>query len=154
MNDDLRRALTQSQTVLKHAPAMPTLAAVPVVPDFTPMPPLRVGRADLASDFYQRLAQWIRDFEADLDGDTEVGARLVNFGQALTFHLTDMSYWNPALIRFDGVSEDGKPIQLIQHVSQISVLLTSVPKLGPEPRRIGFRLQREEEDQGLEPESE
>lgn len=95
-------------------------------------------RADLAEDFYARLVEWIGDFEAGLDVEHEVGVRLVSFGQALVFHLTDMSWWNPALIRFDGVNDSGEPVQLIQHVSQISVLLMGVQKQGDEPRRIGF----------------
>jgi uncharacterized protein DUF6173 len=65
--------------------------------------------------------------------------RLVSFGQTLTFHLSDISYWNPQLIRFDGFDPQGQPVQLIQHVSQISVLLTKMPKLGDTPKRVGFR---------------
>lgn len=57
---------------------------------------------DLASDFYERLDAWIREFESNLDEDHDVGVRLVSFGQALFLHLADITWWNPALIRFDG----------------------------------------------------
>lgn len=92
----------------------------------------------LASGFYERLKTWIIEFESSIDEEHEVGVRLVSFGQAVTFHLLDIRYWNPLLIRFDGVSEDGLPLQLIQNVNQISMLLMKVPKQGPTPRRVGF----------------
>ena len=43
----------------------------------------------------------------------------------------------------------GKPIQLMQHYSQLSVLLCVVPKELEEPRRIGFILEQrfEKKDQ-------
>ena len=98
----------------------------------------------LASGFRKRLLSWIAEFEKTLDENSEVGARLVSFGQSLTFHLDSIGYWNPALIRFNGTMDDGRPVQLVQHISQISVLLTSLPKVGPKPRRIGFIEQAED----------
>jgi hypothetical protein len=103
-------------------------------------------RSDLMSDglakgFHRRLVEWIAEFESSLDADHEVALRLVSFGQTMQFHLTDLSWWNPSLIRFDGVTERGDPVQLIQHVSQISVLLMKRPKLGATPRRIGFHAE-------------
>ena len=35
---------------------------------------------------------------------------------------------------------DGRKFELIQHYSQVSVLLVAVPKMKDEPRRIGFEL--------------
>jgi hypothetical protein len=66
--------------------------------------------------------------------------RLVSFGQAVVFRLHDIGYSNPSLISFVGVTEDGDPVELIQHVSQISILLTRLPRQNPEePRKpIGF----------------
>ena len=95
---------------------------------------------NLASEFHLRLEKWIKDFDADLDNEHEVGVRLVSFGQALTFHLLGIGYWNPSLMRFYGQQEDGTPVELIQHVSQISILLMKLPRLDPsKPKRpIGF----------------
>jgi hypothetical protein len=97
--------------------------SMPVIPNIKPA---RVE--NLASDFYERLSKWIRDFDAGLDEEHEVGVRLVNFGQAVTFHLEDMGYWNPALISFKGTTEGGDPVELVQHVSQISVLLLKLER--------------------------
>jgi hypothetical protein len=95
---------------------------------------------NLASEFYQRLTEWIANFDKELDQEHEVGVRLVCFGQAVTFHLEGLGYWNPSLISFSGVSPDGDPVELIQHVSQISILLTKMKRKDPEkPKRpIGF----------------
>jgi hypothetical protein len=107
---------------------------------FAPNPLVVAAEANMASEFHRRLMQWISDFEATLDQAHEVGARLVNFGQSVVFHLRNICFWNPSLIRFDGTMDDGSPVQLIQHVTQISVLLTKLPRKDPsKPKRaIGF----------------
>ena len=96
--------------------------------------------ANYASEFHKRLVKWINDFNASLDNEHEVGVRLVSFGQTVVFHLEDIGYWNPSLITFSGKTEEGKPVELIQHVSQISILLTRLPRENPStPKRpIGF----------------
>lgn len=95
---------------------------------------------NLASEFYERLVNMITEFDDELDNEHEVGIRLVSFGQNVTFHVTNLGYYNPSLIRFYGNLEDGSPVELIQHVSQISFLLMSVKRLNPEEpkKRIGF----------------
>jgi len=102
-----------------------------------------------ASEFHARLAKIINDFQATLDPQHEVGVRLVSFGQTLVFHLEDIGYYNPSLIRFYGRTDAGEPVELVQHVSQISVLLMRLPALDPEqPRRIGFDVSVEAEREG------
>jgi hypothetical protein len=74
--------------------------------------------------------------------------RLVSFGQTITFSVTDIGYNNPSLIVFQGVTEDGKRLELIQHVTQISFLLMAVKRKNPdEPKRkIGFSGSEEPEN--------
>lgn len=95
---------------------------------------------NLASDFYCRLIQWVNDFHRSLDEEHEVGARLVNFGQSVTFHVDDIGYWNPSLISFKGKNGNGESVELIQHVSQISILLVALKRENStQPKRpIGF----------------
>lgn len=95
---------------------------------------------NLADEFHRRLIVWINDFHKSLDNEHEVGARLVTFGQSMTIHIEDIGYWNPSLISFKGRSEDGNPVELIQHVSQISVLLIALKRerLDVPKRPIGF----------------
>jgi hypothetical protein len=103
-------------------------------------------KANFASEFYRRLVKWINDFDSTLDQEHEVGVRLVSFGQTVVFHLDDMSYWNPSLISFQGTTEDGQPVELIQHVSQISILLMKLrrPDLSQPKKKIGFVTETDE----------
>ena len=62
----------------------------------------------------------------------------MSFGRQVTLHVHRVGYSTPAIITFDGVTEEGERVQLIQHVSQLSFLLVAVKKLESQPRRIGF----------------
>jgi hypothetical protein len=95
---------------------------------------------------YERLGKYIQKFEAELDNDHEVGARLVSFGQSITFHIERMGYSDPDMILFYGISETMGKVQLIQHISQFSVLLVSVVKQQEKPRRIGFLWEKKAPD--------
>lgn len=130
-SDELKKALEGIRNPLNDivkgvvTPAMPELSNIQIPTDH-----------NLASEFHKRLVEWINDFDKSLDQDHEVGVRLVNFGQAVTFHLRDVGYWNPSLISFSGYTEQGEPVELIQHVSQISILLLKVKRQDPsEPKR-------------------
>lgn len=89
-----------------------------------------------------RLEEQIREFEAELDDDSEgVGIQLVSFGQKMIVHIQTINHIQPNLIVFTGrLDETGAPVRLIQHMSQLSFLLLSLRRLEPEePRRpIGF----------------
>jgi hypothetical protein len=87
---------------------------------------------------YACLGGYIKTFEAALDPDHEIGARLVSFGQAVEFHIENVGYHGPHMIAFHGTNVNGERVQLIQHVSQLSVLLVAMKKVGPSARRIGF----------------
>lgn len=95
---------------------------------------------NLASEFRFRLSMMIKDFESSLDDEHEVGVQLVNFGHTFTFHLNEIGFWNPSLISFTGRTDSGDSVNLIQHVSQISILLMKMKRVNKEtPKRaIGF----------------
>lgn len=92
---------------------------------------------------YERLVKYVLQFEAQLDQDHEIGGRLVSFGPQMQFHILDLGYWNPDIITFDGLDQNGNRVRLIQHVSQLNVLLVAMQKRQPDapPRRIGFDLE-------------
>jgi hypothetical protein len=100
-----------------------------------------------ADQFCQRLIETINEFDKRLDQEHEVGMKLVTFGQAIKFHVHAIGYTNPSLIRFYGVLEDGSPVELIQHVSQISFLLMAVKRLNPEEpkKQIGFTKENQKD---------
>ena len=121
----------------------------PVIPSLK-MPILEPHvNPNLASEFYKRLVSMINDFNRSLDSDNEVGVQICNFGQQITVYIDDISYWNPSLIVFHGSdTKSGNPVQLIQHVSQINILLIKLPKKNKEePKRpIGFHSWEEFEE--------
>lgn len=118
--------------------ARPVMPAIPRIDD---------SQLNPAKWTYKRLGKYIKDFESGLDSEHEIGARLVSFGQAVTFHIEDVGYYGPDIISFDGINSNGERVQLIQHMSQLSVLLVAMKKLDEKPRRIGFIWDDELEDE-------
>lgn len=109
-----------------------------------PAQPVLPERLNPAEWMYERLKKYIKEFEAQLDEDHEVGAHLVSFGHELTFHIQDIGYHGPDMITFYGRNDKGEDVQLIQHTSQLSVLLVAMRKQQAQPRRIGFVLDQKE----------
>jgi hypothetical protein len=107
------------------------------IPTFEPIS-MPLSKSNPAAWTYERLGEYIKDFEAELDSEHEIGARLVSFGQSITFHIQNVGYYGPDLISFTGIDSDGQKVQLIQHMSQLSVLLIAMKKMDDEPNRIGF----------------
>lgn len=93
-----------------------------------------------ASIFYKQLVKRIKKFDNSIDDDYEVGVKLVAYGNSFQFYLTGLGYQNPYIIIFKGVLDDGSPIELLQHVSQINFVLIKLKKQLPEKpkRKIGF----------------
>ena len=107
----------------------------------------KIKNHNLADAFYERLVSIIVDFEKNLKSDEEVGARLVSFGETIIIHIDDLGYWNPSLIYFYGRDNNDREIQLVQHISQISVLLMKVPRTNPQRERIGFKMQQRQKEE-------
>ena len=98
-------------------------------------------RASPAQWMFQRLAQAIAAFEKDLDSEHEVAFSLVSAGGGQVLHADNVGYWDPELILFYGRNDAGLSVQLIQHVTQVNLLLVAAKKLAPaEPKRIGFDI--------------
>ena len=90
---------------------------------------------------FVRLSKLIEDFEKGIDKDEEVGATIVGLPGDSTMQIEDVGFWGPDLIMFMGKNADGKPVRLIQHYTQISVVLNALKKPEARPaRRIGFQL--------------
>lgn len=88
---------------------------------------------------FESLVRYIQEFEAALDETQVVGARLVSFGREITFHVKQISYSKPFMIVFDGELDNGSKVRLLQHVSQLSVLLMALDITKEEQKQpIGF----------------
>ena len=95
---------------------------------------------------YDKVVKYILDFQKDLDDDHEVGAFLANYPGG-NIHISGMGYSGPHIVSFEGFSNDGNPVQLLQHFSQLNVVLVKVPKLGEKPIRIGFDIPAQSEEE-------
>lgn len=95
---------------------------------------------------YERLILYIQNFEKTLDNEHEVAMGFTG-GDAGVLRIEGMGYFDPDIVTFYGSDPTGGKTQLVQHVSQLNVMLRTLPKQveASEPNRIGFRLA-----QGLE----
>ncbi|MCV2863906.1 DUF6173 family protein [Albidovulum sediminicola] len=90
---------------------------------------------------YERLILYIQNFEEQLDDEHEVAMGFTG-GEAGVMRIEGIGFFAPDIVTFYGRDEDEARTQLIQHVSQLNVMLRALPKAPEveEPRRIGFRL--------------
>lgn len=121
------------------ANAAPTVEQEPLPPALTREPPEAKSPARWA---YERVLLYLRNFESQLDRQHEVALGFTG-SDAGILRIEGIGFFDPDILTFYGQDEGGGRTQLIQHVSQLNVMLRAVPKEGPPedpPRRIGFRL--------------
>ncbi len=97
---------------------------------------------------YERMILYIQNFEKQLNSDQEVAMGFTG-SNAGVIRIEGLGYFDPDILTFYGSTEDGAKTQLVQHVSQLNVMLRAMPTQAEivEPNRIGFKLAR---DIGLE----
>ncbi len=90
---------------------------------------------------YERLILYIQNFEKQLDGSHEVAMGFTG-GDAGVLRIEGMGYFDPDIVTFYGSDATGAKTQLVQHVSQLNVMLRALPKTVEDKpaNRIGFRL--------------
>jgi len=90
---------------------------------------------------YERIILYLKNFEEQLDADHEAAMGYTG-GDAGVLRIEGMGYFDPDIVTFYGTDPAGGKTQLIQHVTQLNVMLRTVPKAAEaaEPNRIGFRL--------------
>ena len=66
-------------------------------------------------------------------------------GDVGVLRIEGMGFFAPDILTFYGSDESGSNTQLVQHVSQLNVMLSALPKVKErtEARRIGFRMAEE-----------
>ncbi|MEO0814445.1 MAG: DUF6173 family protein, partial [Myxococcota bacterium] len=109
-----------------------------------PLPPgvaKAPSKAGPAAWAYKRLILYIQNFEETLDNEHEVAMGFTG-GDVGTMRIEGIGFFDPDLITFYGSDPTGSRVQLVQHVSQLNVMLRTLPKepTRSEARRIGFRL--------------
>ena len=90
---------------------------------------------------YERLILYIQNFEEQLDNEHEVAMGFTG-GDAGVLKIEGMGFFDPDIVTFYGSDPAGGKTQLVQHVSQLNVMLRALPKEveQAEPNRIGFKL--------------
>ena len=90
---------------------------------------------------YQRLIMYIQNFEKMLENEQEIAMGFTETGGGF-LRIEGLGHFDPDIVTFYGTDHTGSKVQLVQHVSQLNVLLRAMPKQNEaeEPRRIGFRL--------------
>ncbi len=143
MTDDIK---TTAEAI--EADALPRLYEVHADPDAEPVdlpeaianqPVKQKSSAEWA---YERLILYIQNFEKQLDNEHEVAMGFVG-GEAGVLRIEGMGFFDPDIVTFYGTDSSGIKTQLVQHVSQLNVMLRALPKQkdsNEAPIRIGFRL--------------
>lgn len=100
-----------------------------------------LGEKSAAEWAYERLILYIRNFESGLDREHEIAMGFTDTGAGI-LRIEGIGYFDPDIVTFYGVDASGSKTQLVQHVTQLNVMLRAVrkPVEAAEPRRIGFRL--------------
>lgn len=90
---------------------------------------------------YERLILYIQNFEEQLDSEQEIAMGFAG-GNTGVLRIEGLGYFDPDIVTFYGSDETGARTQLVQHVSQLNVMLRALPKDSAEQpaTRIGFRL--------------
>lgn len=93
-----------------------------------------------ASDAVHDIVAEIEFFESSLDPNEE--ARLVIIGGPVGAAIfpTAMSSLGIDRIRFEGTDNEGNRVSVMQHISQLNIMLRAVNVGKEEARRIGFHI--------------
>lgn len=94
-----------------------------------------------AGQVHANLVAAIADFEADLDDAHEVALGFAG-SEVGILRIEGIGWIEPDTLTFDGTDEAGIRTRMIQHVTQLNVMLVALPRTDTagEPRRIGFHL--------------
>ena len=134
---DLFPDMQQSISKLSELTAA-SLASIPRSPSIPEM-----METYTAGEVCKRLKSIITAYMESLNPNEEVGVALTSFGVSHIVSVTEFKSIGPNLLIVNGF-ENGAPVTLVQHVSQLNFLLVPVPLAKPDaaPRRvIGFQAE-------------
>jgi hypothetical protein len=81
----------------------------------------------------------VKELEERLGPAEDSAVRVLGFGQALLVYGPEIRCLEPALLRLDGVDDQDRPVQVLQHVSQLNLAVVAVSRRAEKPVRIRFR---------------
>lgn len=145
MSDINTTAEAVENAVLPDARVVHTDPDTPKTAEEIPLPPAvcetPIEQKSPAQWAYERLVLYIQNFEEQLDGEHEVGMGFAG-GEVGIMRIKGIGFFAPDMITFYGSDMTGAKTQLVQHVTQLNVMLRAAPieKDQTAPNRIGFRL--------------
>lgn len=144
-------AALPSARVVHANPNAPKTAELQPLPDKVANTP--VDKKSAAEWAYQRVILYIKNFEEQLDSEHEIAMGFTGSNTGI-LRIEGVGYFDPDIVTFYGSDENGAKTQLVQHVTQLNVMLRAMPKQVPmaEPQRIGFRLAADLEESDSQPE--
>lgn len=111
-------------------------------PDYSKIAEIYENLPSPAQQMFENIVERIQKFEEHLPNDMQAGGNLVT-GPGVTFLISKVAYMDPDIILFSGLlPESGAAVELVQHISQLNLLLTALPRMDDttKPRRkIGFQ---------------
>lgn len=123
---------------------------IPAIPRDPSYDLLDLAEQGLASNICPQLIRQLNAFNRNLDAALEVGICIIGVaGQGITLHPTAIEPWDPSLVVIYGTTAgNSQPVQIIQHISQLSIALVTLPREDPgQPKRpIGFHSPNSERD--------
>lgn len=141
MSDQIKTSAEalEAEALPKHYEAHSNPDAETDFPDMIAEKPM--AQKSAAAWAYERLILYIQNFEKQLDNEHEVAMGFAG-GDVGVLRIEGMGFFDPDIVTFYGTDDAGAKTQLVQHVSQLNVMLRALPKPKelPEPNRIGFRL--------------
>ena len=137
-------AMPRARVALAEGAREATAEGAPLPAGVTKRPQ---GQKTPAEWAYERVILYIKKFEEQLDADHEVGMGFAGSDQG-ALHIMGVGFFEPDIITFYGVDPAGARTQLVQHVSQLNVMLKAAPKQKETATRIGFKLAEELEKDG------
>lgn len=99
-----------------------------------------IQEGSVAQIVAQNIFEEIVRYQSKLPEKDDVVMCIVQQNQSTIIHVDSIGYIGYNIIRFGGLDNSGKPLELLQHVSQLNFLLRVEPKPNSEvpKRRIGF----------------
>ena len=102
--------------------------------------PQKIELPNSAKYALECLTEEIDKFQEVLSNTHEVGMAVVGGPVGLFVHIRRFySRGNDKLV-FEGFDGQGNPTKLIQHLTQLNIILVSVPKLDDKSYRMGFHV--------------
>lgn len=98
-----------------------------------------IAKTNNAEYIAKIIGQKIVNFQSSLSDNEDVALQIIQFNNSIILYVTGVFHLGTGLVVFQGVDSNKNPCEIVQHISQISILMAVVSKAPEVPRRkIGF----------------